>query len=85
MAANKPFIRRFPRKKVCYFCANKRAEIDYKRSDLLRRFTTDRGKILPSRITGTCAEHQRKIAIEIKKARNMALLPFSTANEYKRK
>jgi small subunit ribosomal protein S18 len=65
----------FFRKKVCRFCAQK-ARIDYKDSDGLRRFTTERGKILPRRITGTCAKHQRRLAVEIKRARDLALLPF---------
>ena len=85
MANDRQFMRRFPRKKVCYFCTHKDAELDYKNSNLLKRFITDRGKILPSRITGTCAFHQRALAKEIKRARIMALLPFTTANEYKRK
>lgn len=63
------------RKKVCRFCANK-AKIDYKDSDGLRRFTTERGKILPRRITGTCAKHQRELATAIKCARSICLLPF---------
>jgi len=63
------------RKKVCRFCANK-AKIDYKDSDSLRRFTTERGKILPRRITGTCAKHQRELARAIKRARAICLLPF---------
>ncbi len=78
-------IRKFPKKKICYFCGNKESELDYKKYELLKRFITDRGKILPSRITGTCAAHQRKLAKEIKRARNMALLPYTTANDYKRK
>ena len=65
----------FFRKKVCRFCANK-AKIDYKDVDGLRRFTTERGKILPRRITGTCAKHQRRVALEIKRARAICLLPF---------
>lgn len=65
----------FFRKKVCRFCAQK-AKIDYKDSDGLRRFTTERGKILPRRITGTCAKHQRRLALEIKRARAICLLPF---------
>ncbi len=65
----------FFRKKVCRFCANK-AKIDYKDSDGLRRFTTERGKILPRRITGTCAKHQRQLAGAIKRARAICLLPF---------
>jgi small subunit ribosomal protein S18 len=63
------------RKKVCRFCANK-AKIDYKDADSLRRFTTERGKILPRRITGTCAKHQRELARAIKRARSICLLPF---------
>ncbi|MCQ2981160.1 MAG: 30S ribosomal protein S18 [Treponemataceae bacterium] len=65
----------FFRKKVCRFCANK-AKIDYKDPEGLRRFTTERGKILPRRITGTCAKHQRQLALEIKRARAICLLPF---------
>ena len=65
----------FFRKKVCRFCANK-AKIDYKDADGLRRFTTERGKILPRRITGTCAKHQRELATAIKRARSICLLPF---------
>ena len=65
----------FFRKKVCRFCANK-AKIDYKDADGLRRFTTERGKILPRRITGTCAKHQRRLALEIKRARAICMLPF---------
>ena len=67
----------FFRKKVCRFCVNK-AKIDYKDADGLRRFTTERGKILPRRITGTCAKHQRRLALEIKRARAICLLPFVT-------
>ena len=67
----------FFRKKVCRFCANK-AKIDYRDADGLRRFTTERGKILPRRITGTCAKHQRRLALEIKRARAICLLPFVT-------
>lgn len=65
----------FYRKRVCRFCAQK-AKIDYKDPDSLRRFITERGKILPRRITGTCAKHQRKLALEIKRARALALLPY---------
>ena len=63
------------RKKVCRFCANK-AKIDYKDADALRRYMTERGKILPRRITGTCAKHQREVAKAIKRARAISLLPF---------
>ncbi|HOV39190.1 MAG TPA: 30S ribosomal protein S18 [Spirochaetales bacterium] len=65
----------FFKKKVCRFCTQK-LKADYKTPEVLRRFTTERGKILPRRITGTCAKHQRALAVEIKKARCLALLPF---------
>ena len=65
----------FFKKKICKFCAQK-LKIDYKESDTLRRFITERGKILPRRITGTCAKHQRALAMAIKQARSIALLPF---------
>jgi small subunit ribosomal protein S18 len=65
----------FFKKKVCKFCAQK-LKIDYKDADVLRRFITERGKILPRRITGTCAKHQRFLARSIKRARIIALLPF---------
>lgn len=69
---------RFPRfrKKVCRFCENPEIKIDYKNPDLLERFITERGKILPRRITGTCARHQRQLATAIKQSRTIALLPF---------
>ena len=63
------------RKKVCKFCTG-RAKINYMDSDALRRFTTERGKILPRRITGNCAKHQRQLAQAVKRARILALLPF---------
>ena len=65
----------FFKKKVCKFCSQK-VKADYKIPEALRRFTTDRGKILPRRITGTCAKHQRALTLEVKKARCLALLPF---------
>jgi len=64
------------KKKVCKFCHNKDMVIDYKKYDILEKFLTERGKILPRRITGTCAKHQRHIALEVKRARMIALLPF---------
>lgn len=67
--------RTYFKKKVCKVCANK-LTLDYKDVDTLRRFTTERGKILPRRITGTCAKHQRQLSREIKRARAIALLPF---------
>ena len=65
------------RKKVCSFCVDKVQEIDYKDAAKLRKFITERGKILPRRISGTCAKHQRQLTIAIKRARNVALLPFT--------
>ena len=64
------------RKKVCYFTANKIEHIDFKDVDLLKRFITERGKILPRRMTGVCAQHQRALATAIKRARIADLLPF---------
>jgi small subunit ribosomal protein S18 len=66
----------FFKKKVCRFCAQK-LKIDYKDADTLRRFVTDRGKILPRRIMGTCSKHQRMVSEAIKRARILALLPFA--------
>ncbi len=72
--------RKFVRKpKVCAFCVEKNARIDYKQADMLRRYVTERGKIRPRRQTGMCAKHQRRMAIAIKRARHLALLPYSTA------
>ena len=68
---------RRPRKKVCAFCVDKIEQIDYKDAAKLRRFTTERGKILPRRISGNCAKHQRQVTVAIKRARNIALLPFT--------
>ena len=64
------------RKKVCEYCANKEAVIDYKDSNALRKYISERGKILPRRITGTCAKHQRAITIAVKRARQIAILPY---------
>ena len=68
--------RRYSRKKFCRFCANKELVIDYKNLDTLRQFISDVGKIDPARMTGTCAKHQRKLTMEIKRAPQMALLPY---------
>ena len=65
-----------PRPKVCQFCVEKTKKIDYKSPEQLRRFVSDRGKIRPRRQTGTCARHQRHLAVAIKRARHLALLPF---------
>lgn len=64
------------RRKSCRFCHDEKIKIEYKNPDMLEKFITDRGKILPRRITGTCARHQRALATEIKRARILALLPF---------
>lgn len=65
------------RRKVCYFCANHVDHVDYKEVELLKsRFISERGKILPRRVTGTCAKHQRTLTVAIKRARIMGLLPF---------
>lgn len=66
----------FQRRKVCRFCADTSIEIDYKDSKNLRSFITERGKIIPRRITGTCAKHQRSLSTAIKQARTIALLPY---------
>ena len=69
-------FKRAPKKKVCAFCAEKVEEIDYKDVAKLRKFITEKGKILPRRQTGVCSHHQRKLATAIKRARNLALLPY---------
>jgi small subunit ribosomal protein S18 len=71
----RPFRR--PKRKICAFCVDKIRFIDYKSSARLRRFVSDRGKILPRRTTGTCARHQRTLSLAIKRARQIALLPFT--------
>ena len=72
----RPGVRK--RKKVCIFCADKVSYIDYKDSAKLRKFISERGKILPRRISGTCAVHQRELNTAIKRARQAALLPYVT-------
>jgi small subunit ribosomal protein S18 len=67
----------FRRRKVCKFCADKIDYVDYKDVKLLSGFVPERGKVLPRRMFGTCAEHQRKVTLAIKRARNIALLPFA--------
>ncbi len=66
-----------PRRKICAFCADKSKSIDYKDIMKLKRFLTERGKIQPRRTSGVCAKHQRELAMAIKRARMMALLPYS--------
>lgn len=68
------------RKKVCFFCANHVDYIDYKDVELLKRYISEKGKILPRRVTGTCAKHQRTLTVAIKRARIMGLLPFTTVD-----
>lgn len=66
------------RKKVCVFCADKtNAEIDYKDVNKLKRYVSERGKILPRRITGNCAKHQRALTVAVKRARHIALMPYT--------
>lgn len=72
---DKPFRR--PRKKVCNFCVERVDEIDYKDVEKLKKYVSDKGKILPRRVTGTCAKHQRKVTEAIKRARTIALLPYT--------
>ena len=67
----------FGRKKVCRFCADKILKVDYKDQATLKYFVTERGKIIPRRISGNCAKHQRQIAVSIKRSRNVALIPYT--------
>ncbi len=73
--------RGFARRKVCRFCADRNVPIDYKDPQTLKYFITDRGKIIPRRISGNCAKHQRKVALHIKRARMIALMPFTVTGE----
>jgi small subunit ribosomal protein S18 len=68
---------RRPRKRVCSFCVDKVQSVDYKEAHKIRKYITERGKILPRRISGNCAKHQRQVTIAIKQARSIALLPYS--------
>ncbi|MDD3535925.1 MAG: 30S ribosomal protein S18 [Candidatus Cloacimonetes bacterium] len=68
--------KKFSRRKYCKFCANKELVIDYKNVDMMRQYVSDVGKIEAARLTGTCAKHQRKLTSEIKRARQMALIPY---------
>jgi len=65
------------RKKVCVFCADKNKDIDYKDVNMLKRYISERGKILPRRITGNCAKHQRALTVSIKRSRHIALMPYT--------
>ncbi|MCB2214469.1 30S ribosomal protein S18 [Desulfofustis glycolicus] len=75
--AARPQRKLFSRKKVCRFCMDKDLTIDYKDHKTLRNFVTERGKIIPRRILGTCATHQRQLCSAVKRARQIALLPYS--------
>ena len=76
-----PRKRTFARRKVCRFCADKNVGIDYKDPQTLKYFITDRGKVIPRRISGNCAKHQRKVSVAIKRARMIALLPFTVTGK----
>jgi small subunit ribosomal protein S18 len=73
--------RGFARRKVCRFCADKNVGIDYKDPQTLKYFITDRGKIIPRRISGNCAKHQRKVGTAIKRSRMIALMPFTVTGK----
>lgn len=79
MARFKRRKRMFHRRKICRFCADSSFVIDYKNARTLRLFTTERGKIIPRRISGNCAKHQRQLTTAIKRARTIALMPYSAA------
>src|SRR5437870_328057 len=73
--------RGFARRKVCRFCADKNVPIDYKDPQTLKYFITERGKVIPRRISGNCATHQRKVSTAIKRARMIALMPFTVTGK----
>ncbi len=73
--------RGFTRRKVCRFCADKTLMIDYKDPQLLKYFITDRGKIIPRRISGNCAKHQRKVALSVRRSRMIALMPYTVMGQ----
>ena len=68
--------RRMKRRKICPFCNSKSTGLDYKDPKLMKNYTTERGKIVPRRISGVCAKHQRELALNIKRARHIALIPY---------
>jgi len=81
---NNKFIKKrnvFQRQKICKFCADKSLILDYKNPSTLRYFTTEKGKIIPRRISGNCAKHQRRLTRAILRARNIALLPYTTSTQ----
>lgn len=69
---------RRPRRKVCQFCVDKAEHIDYKNVAKLNKYLSDRSKIIPRRVTGTCARHQRELTVAVKRARQVALLPYTS-------
>ncbi len=71
----------YQRRKVCRFCVDKAVDMDYKNDSVLQYFITERGKIIPRRISGTCAKHQRQLTRAIKRARNVAIMPYTTPVE----
>ncbi|MPZ62578.1 MAG: 30S ribosomal protein S18 [Propionibacteriales bacterium] len=71
---------RKPKRKVCVFCKDKATYVDYKDTNLLRKFISDRGKIRARRVTGNCTQHQRDVAVAIKNSREMALLPYTSTS-----
>ena len=73
----KPPVRK-PKKKICIFCKDKGTNIDYKDTALLRKYISDRGKIRARRVTGNCSQHQRDVAVAVKNAREVALLPYTS-------
>lgn len=79
--SQRPQKKLFTRKKVCRFCVDKEATIDYKDVKTLRNYVSERGKIIPRRIVGTCATHQRQLCEAIKRARQIALLPYSGSTQ----
>ncbi|MEI7590126.1 MAG: 30S ribosomal protein S18 [Deltaproteobacteria bacterium] len=76
-AGGRPQKKFFPKKRFCRFCADTKIKVDYKNYQLLKDFISEKGKITPRRIMGTCAKHQREITVAIKRARSIALLPFA--------
>ncbi len=84
MVVGKPSLRKkrrfFKHRKVCRFCTDSALKLDYKDAGMLQHFLTERGKIVPRRITGNCAKHQRALTNAIKRARQIALLPYTTVN-----
>lgn len=78
--ARKSKPKMFQRRKVCRFCADKRLKLDYREAKTLRLFITETGKMIPRRVSGNCAKHQRALALSIKRARQIALLPYSSGH-----